>query len=206
MPAKIRRDEVSGQIYDIGEMLHEVFDSWIKEGRVVETARDDLQAHADRFIVHDGAIVDNTTGFKFDIACEKLLSDRLHWQPGAITDDEERAFGKDGTLTARGAYLKKHGQAKYDFEMKRWGASPSNLTPGKRPNGEDKTTTKPAADPITDMKSNPFRNFRDKDGKINPKNQARVVEMIRSLGSEKTAAIAAAAGMNLSGLPLRVKA
>jgi hypothetical protein len=60
-------------------------------------------------------------------------------------------------------------------------------------NGHDPTSTK-----------NPFSKLRDpRTGKIDPAIEKQVASMVRSLGTKKTAEIAAAVGKTISGLPLR---
>lgn len=51
--------------------------------------------------------------------------------------------------------------------------------------------------------NNPFTKLRTKDGKIDPAVQRQVESMIARIGARKTAAIAASAGMTITGLPLR---
>jgi hypothetical protein len=103
----------------------------------------------------------------------------------------ERAFGATPTMFARGDLLRLVGPDLYSKLMASWGASASNLKPGTNPKATTETQVKDAvAAALRKPKaSNPW----SKDG-WNVTAQGRLVQ---SIGLDKAAAIAAAAGSKI---------
>lgn len=202
----IRVDQDRREIVEVEGMLDDWADEQIAAGKMVHGAKADLKAHAQRFGFIEGAeesrLVDTKTGIDWKVTCDDMLKQKLHWQPTTYTDDEEQAFGDHPTMKARGDYLKKYGEEKYQLERDRWGASDHNLKPGRRPLvGEDKTTKKPSV--LTDGRLNPFLNLRDRTtGKLNEKLQQQIADAIKAKGIAVVSKWAKDAGVTLGGVPI----
>lgn len=182
--------------HDIGEELAQIGDKLVEEGKMIPNAIQDLVAYKDRFGYLDGRFVALDSGVSADVIVRQMLADRPHWAWPTISDAAFDAFGDNPSLAARGRLLKDIGQAAYDLEMKRWGASSFNLKPGTRPViGKDETT-----------KPKPGIEDRDNPWLINDaRNLARRIEIINNpkLGPRVASALAKAAGVTLAGTPLR---
>jgi hypothetical protein len=182
--------------HDIGEELVQIGDKLVAEGKMVATAVSDLVEHKAKFDHRNGVFVELASGVKAEAGATALLAGKPHWQPRVITDDAEAAFGRAPTLAARGAYLRDHGEHAYNEEMKRWGASPINLKPGTGPaNGDDQPTKKNGT---ADHRKNPWAD--DGTGKFAPGAIRYQGELVKHLGAEKAASIAASVGCTLGSI------
>jgi hypothetical protein len=214
------------------ELLAEIGDRLVKEGKLRPEAVQDLIAHHFHFgVLRGGEFCDLDTGLSAEAAVAKMLETRPHWRIPVFTDDAEDAFGEKPTLAARATYRKEHGEDAYALERDRWGASDTNLKPGKRPEGtradetaavfetlkalpdgdlKKKLTAVAVAESkeqkkysLDDKRNNPWLHLRGPDGKIDAKAQARCVDLLTSIGTKACLGLAKAAGVDLSGHPLR---
>ena len=106
------------------------------------------------------------------------------------TDLEEQAFAQNN-ITARSKLYSQLGPAEYAEREQAWGAT--KFRAGKRPDG---TETKPNGKATS---TNPFTTLRGKDGKIDPVQMAKVVSMLRAMGTKAVAAIARSVDKRLDG-------
>ncbi len=114
-------------------------------------------------------------------------------------DDKElfvRAFGESPSLQAKGEVFKKYGAARAAEVAAQFGNTITGLKAGKTPDSF-KTNGNGG-----DHSANPFTRLRV-NGKINEAAAAEVAKMTKALGTKKVEAIARAAGMTITGLPLR---
>jgi hypothetical protein len=200
----VRKGE-PGEIYVIDEIMHVYADRKIRDGLMIEAARQDLLLHADKYIVTDNRVINADTGLAIEPDMDRLLASRPHWSPISYSDAEENTFGATGNLTKHGEYVKRFGQEKYDFEAARWGCSPTKLTGTRPAGGEDKRKMKPGVT-LDQVGGNPFQYLRKADGSIDVRAQAAVVALIASPGGPtKAAALAKQAGVTLGGVPIRAR-
>ena len=141
-----------------------------------------------------------------------LLEEELYKRPYLLAVDRtevpyelaEAAFGSAPSLRARGELLKAIGQDAYTHTARLWGATASNLRPGKPPTTDDNIEVrmseapKPAADAADS--GNPYSpNWKGDDAARN----AAIAKLIRGLGSKAAAKMAAAGNCDIAGRPLR---
>jgi hypothetical protein len=161
-----------------------------KAAGMVETAVGDLIDRVDQFGAADGGVVvHRDTGLPLIAWLESQKTIKLHWWPQIDIASElaEKAFGQ-GNLTAQGQLIAELGGGKLGIAAARdiahkWQSELGSTKPGKRPgNADDKS-----ADAKPKLSStNPWLKAN-----WNITKQAGVV---RSLGAEKAAGIAKAAG------------
>jgi hypothetical protein len=111
----------------------------------------------------------------------------------------EAACGANPTLKARAELLTAVGQDVYTSTMRAWGASASNLRPGKPPTTDDDKdfSMAPAKKPAAGDTSNPFApDFKGDRHKA-------IAKLITGLGSKAAVQMAAAHNVDLAGRPLR---
>jgi hypothetical protein len=110
----------------------------------------------------------------------------------------EAAFGAAPTLKARGELLAAVGQDTYMHTARLWGATASNLRPGKPPADDDadeKIQMAPAEKPAGDT-ANPFApDFKGDRHKA-------IAKLIVGLGTKAASKMAAAHGVDLAARPL----
>ncbi|HWX26615.1 MAG TPA: hypothetical protein VNZ53_04145 [Steroidobacteraceae bacterium] len=161
-----------------------------------ESIRDEVFAFAKRDLIvnQDQQIVHRTSGVGLETWLDQQIASRPFWQPQAVTDLAEQAFGDNPSLKARGQLLKEIGADAFAEEQARWGANAGNLKPGTKPtNGADKTTPKSAAT------TNPFKlDPRD------PRRDKAIAALMADakLPSRVKVGMAKAAGCQLNGKPL----
>jgi len=161
-----------------------------------ESIRDEVFAHARRDLIEntEHQVVHRVSGVGLETWVDQLIAARPYWQPQAVTDLAEQAFGPNASLKARADLLKELGPDMYAEEMARWGASAVNLKPGTKPNnGADKTTPKSTAT------TNPFKlDVRD------PRREKAIADLMANpkLPTSMKAGLAKAAGCQLNGRPL----
>lgn len=160
---------------------------------------------ANWFIDRDGMHVFRPTGETMLEYGKRALIERPHLapskpEPGAI-DDGEAAFGEKPTLAARGAFLKKHGQAEYERVAALYGADLRTLKPGRRPD-ESGDANEGEAKPRKPLQSkNPWSDEYVELHGIKAAYTARA-SIMKSLGLRKAGEMAAAVGRTVTGAAL----
>jgi hypothetical protein len=121
--------------------------------------------------------------------------------PFALAD---AACGASPTLKARGELMTAVGQEVYTHTLRAWGASASNLKPGKAPvdiDPDEKIQTAPPPKKETDdVKAGPF----SESYKGSPDQRAQAIgALVTSLGTRAVVAMARNSGRDLAGRVLR---
>jgi hypothetical protein len=145
--------------------------------------------------------IPDTDDAKIKLIITQEFEKRPHMKDGAGTvggasdrDLEITAFGPSCTLAAQAALVKKIGADAARARAAAWGSSLGSLRPGKSPyaNGEGERRDKGERNPwSTNFVGSPEARTK------------RIAELFRLLGTRKCSQIAAAAGMDIAGRPLR---
>lgn len=131
---------------------------------------------------------------------DDLPISRPHIMPETFTDKQiAEARPMFATLQGRGEYVKANGEAAYNRMLAALGASPRHLLMS-----EDKpSTTTPTSRPNKapeDRRNNPWaESFKGTEDE----KRARQISIIKSLGTKAASSMAASAGTDLAGRPLR---
>jgi hypothetical protein len=171
----------------------------IAAGRIKRTVESDLEdIIRPRLVVSGDHAVDRETGIADPaLLLETLLNtSKPHWKVTEVSADaEENAFGIGSTLKGRAALREEIGPVDYAERMASWGCSPASLKPGTRPpNAGEKAAVKgPEAGEKNPWSSHPA-NLDPKTGRYNAAAMGRQSAIARSLGLEKAAQLAKAAG------------
>jgi len=175
---------------------------------MLPTALEDLQAQASQFAMSaDDRVIHAASGMELPLFCREWLKARPHCQVQTASDLQEAAFGTSPSLKARSALLKTELNGDVDAFKRlaaQWGADLHTLKPGVRPILSVDGRSAPKPDPKVPS-NNPFVNLRKADGTIDPLYLGKVQSLLSSIGAQATARIAAAAGKDLTGLPLRTR-
>jgi len=122
---------------------------------------------------------------KFDF----LLSPQETTVEAGALDPADIALAKSGNLTAKGRVL----------TALNGDEAALKATLADKGNGGGKVVTPP------DKSKNPFVGLRDKSGKINPAQMAKVESFIKAAGTKAATAVARSAGLRLDGSPIPEK-
>jgi hypothetical protein len=166
-------------------------DSHLEMERLIDELAPDMLPSAKRSAIETYAPLFIKTG-KFDgKTLEEFVRSRAveapHWFPSAqAVDLQEQAFGSKPTLRARGELFREVGAANYATLAAEWGSDAVSLKPGTAPAGSGHEIKKPS--PAERLK-NPW----SKQGW----NLTKQMGLVRSLGAEKSAAIARAVGCKI---------
>jgi len=129
---------------------------------------------------------------------ERMKTEKPHRFVMAGTENNElyvKAFGPERSITAQGTVVKLVGEDRAAQIAASFGTTLGGKS-GTVPDGLKKSNG-------DDHSSNPFLKLRRADGTIDPVIAERVAKMTLALGAKRTAAIAAAVGRTVTGLPGR---
>jgi hypothetical protein len=184
--------------YGKNELLHQALDRAVLRGAMrVDAVADAMDLYGDKCLVDEKNLDVTLNGLPLDAAVEKLLETRALWRPqGPDPVVEARkqleAEALAGSVSAHGRLFKQLGKAGYDEWKLKHAAQPGKAAVA----ATDNTNTD--IDP-----KNPFYNFRDAAGKVDPVKAALVAARIKSDGIAVVTKLAKDAGVTLGGYPLR---
>lgn len=156
-------------------------------GVMPSAVRELINLHAPYFKRIGDDLIHRETMQTIEEFVASLKTEKPHYFVSDTLDDlQERAFGANPTLKARGELFNDVGPTLYRDIAKMWGASEGNLKPGTRPGPDVEAEKNPE---IVVKRNNPW----SKQGWNITKQGA----LVASLGIEKSAAIARSVGCKI---------